>query len=381
MNWDISALRKRANILERKGDLGSKLELDVIQDFCQRPATEQHEIRQQCRKSVTAGHPEGKLILSLEREQYSIIKSIFSDHPDAAQLSEEEHAYALEYLATQLAVSDRQKLIEVLCCHRPDLLTASVRFLIEAYVPIIRDLHKAVNLSETIYDLQNFLSELISLATLDRSSKEDNLPTVEDFYLLLRKHAESSHKFLHQMLKNSPELMHMYQGYAHSALSQYKCENTQSCNGRGAGNFTGILQNLFAEILPADQAKVREELDECVQYLSSLKKESSDRLSVVVKHLATRKSGTLLGPGIWLAKWQELIDRTVVMSLSSNVPVRTCKTESVRQATAIDVDVHKKGFHATQAAFEGTTRARPLCSETTRLLLPRFKQAIGGLEA
>ena len=382
LNWDLSALKKRASNLERGNILNSKVGLETIRAYCQKPALDQMKVREHCRKFPDPLTAIGEVVLSCViagQEQCSIIRSIFVDHSEIEHVSQEEHAKALEYLAIQLSMADRKRLIDTLCNHRPDHLTTSIRYLVTAYEPIIRILHKAVDLSETVYDFQLFLTDMIDLSKLEQASGCDErmLPTVEDFCQLLRKHAHSAHKFLHQMLKNSSELKRLYQGYAHMALSQYRRHDKADAVIHGGGGFSAELINLYNGLSVHDKTTVLEELSDYAAYLSKLKENYWEKMQAVVRNYSNGTKGSMLGPGLYLPKWQRLIDETPIAPELLNGPLRTGKTESVQQATRVAVDGDKKGSPAGQVNVGlFTSVALPRCSETIRLLAPTFRQKV-----
>ena len=222
-------------------------------------------------------------------------------------LDDENHPAGLQYLSWSLAINDREKLIGVLCRNQPDLLTCTVRSLVTAYEPIIRALHKAVDLSGSLADLQTFLSELIILSNRGKGDSQKGTPTVEDYYHLLDKHAPKFHKFLHEACKNSVELKEWYQDYANKALAQYRQGDPASDTMNAAGDFTDILEEFMAKLSAVDKTQVEGELKRHKQELSALADASFGRLETMVHNLLEGHSNTQMGPGIYLAKWQQFM--------------------------------------------------------------------------
>ena len=268
----------------------------------------------------------------------------------APNISDRQHQLALDYLAIHLAIRDRQKLISVLCHHQPDLLTSSVQDLVDVYSPIIRVLHSAVDLSGGTADLQAFLHDLIEVAQLSPKNVERKPPTVEDFARLLKKHQGSSHRFIHQALKNGEELRKWYFDYAEHAAAQYRRNGNNTSAGENAntaaGDLTLDIQKMFSNLSPEDQETVKRELDSYHSYLQSLSENSTARMKAVVKNTQGGKSEITQGPGVFLAKWQSFIDTTSITPETAEGPIRHGGDESVKRATRIDVDGTKKGMTA-----------------------------------
>ncbi|KAG8527460.1 uncharacterized protein KY384_007612 [Bacidia gigantensis] len=350
LTWDVNVLKKRASSVEKQQGTLTTSDLVAIREYCHMS----HEDQQVIRDHSTS-------------DQSSVIKAIFRHGGKDNYIDTEGHKKALEYLAIQLSISDRDKLIQSLCNRQPDILTSTIRIVVAAYEPIIRSLHKAVNLSDGVHDMQQFMSDLIDLARVDCRTAAKT-PTVEDFCILLQKHSESSHRFLHQILKNSPQSRQMYLEYSHLALSQYKCKGRQGADDQasGAGDMSVDLQDLYTSLSPEAKATVSEELEHYTHYLYTLQIKSSGKLTAVVENLAKETSETKLGPGIFLAKWQALIDATPITPEYMEAPVRTANSKSVKDATAIDTDGGNRGLLASQHNEQDEYPAQPSCSETVR---------------
>jgi len=72
-----------------------------------------------------------------------------------------------------------------------------------------------------------------------------------------------------------------------------------------------------------DQTRVKERLGEHTKYLRTLHDASTERM----KSILSEKS-TDLGPGMYLSRWQDLIDATLLTPLTAEGPVRTGKNAS-----------------------------------------------------
>lgn len=364
LGWDNSELKKRAAVIEKEKVAPSKEQLEVLRTHCEKSRDE----HQQCRTES-------------ESQSKSIAVIVLSKSSASATLTDTQHKLALEYLALHLSIRDRQELINIFCHHQPDLLTASVQDLANVYDPIIRSLHNSVDLSGGTADLQAFLHDLLEVSKLSSKSKDAKPPTVEDFVRLLKKHQGSSHRFLHQTLKNGKELREWYHGYAKHAAEQYRQKTdhppTSDEDGvAGAGDLTLDLQDIVFNLSVEDRQKVIKELDSHAKYLRSLSQASEKRMKTVVRNAAEGKSETLHGPGIFLEKWQALMDNTAITPATAQGPVRHGSSESVQEATKVDVDGTKKGGDVSLTEESGSAFTRPDVGHTVKVLGPSFREIL-----
>ena len=300
-------------------------------------------------------------------------------------MSEQQYKTSLEYLALQLAIRDREELVKVLCHHQPDLLTSSVEDLVKVYEPIIRALHNAIDLSAGMGDLQSFLHDLVEMSQISGKKTEKQSISVEDYVRLLRKHQGSSHRFVHQALKNGKDLSEWYMGYAKHAAAQYRQKNNDvqplkdspEDGDAGAGDLSKELSDLCTALSDQDRSTVYSELDEHAKYLHSLNQESHRRLKLVVQNSGTEKSEISYGPGTFLAKWQAYINATSITPAIAEGEVRNGGSESVQEATRVDVDGSKKG--TSHPLRENTDPRPPDVSNTLRLLRPGFRELLVSL--
>jgi len=306
---------------------------------------------------------------------------ILSKSSTSAHLSEQQHQLALDYLSIHLAIRDRQQLINVLCNHQPDLLTTSVQDIVNVYEPIIRAMHSAVDLSSGTADLQAFLNDLIVMSSLSAKSGDKQPPKVEDFVRLLKKHQGSSHRFINQALNNGKELTEWYRAYTKHAAAQYRQKTDMdlapSDDGvAAAGDMTPELDKLARNLTEEDKKTVIKELDDHAEYLQALARASEERLKTVVKNTADGKSEVSYGPGMFLAKWQSLMNATHITPATSEGPVRYGGSDSVIEATRVDVDGSKKGTAAPQEKKSASEATAPDVDTTIRLLLPKFRELL-----
>ncbi len=386
LSGDSSELKKRAKSIEQDKEAPSKAHLTALKDYCAKPAEEQQIIRgfSGTRSDILQYHRTNKCV---ETNPESLTFAILSSNPSLPALDARQQTLALSYLSIQLSIRDRDQLIAVLCHSSPDLLTQSIRSILPAYDPIIRALHNAADLSGGVSDLEAFLNDLIKVSTVDGKSKGENakLPTVEDFVTLLQKHQGSSHRFIHQVLKNGKDLSEWYHDYAAHAAKQYQqksslnVDDKEGVGAAAAGDFTPRLQTLLSTLSEQDKTAVLREIDAHATYLSSLTTASTDSMKTIISNLAAAKSETSKGPGMYLSRWQSLMDEAPITPAISKGPVRSGKSESVRLATTVDIDGEEKGDAANVKEVDESVASPPDVSRTVELLAPGFREILRGL--
>ncbi|KAF2091725.1 hypothetical protein K490DRAFT_30777 [Saccharata proteae CBS 121410] len=361
--WDSSELKKQAAKIEKsKGPDGKHL--DALKDHLY----------------VTRDEREKRRAISKEQSK-SIVSVIFETKNLSTSLSETKQTQSLEYLSAQLAVRDREQIAQVLCHHSPDHLTQAIRDGVSAYDPIIRSVHQAADLSASLSDLENFLNDLFKLSkipstTSNNSNSKTKLPTVEDYVKLLEKHQSSLHRFLHQVAKNGPQVTEQFRVYAYEALSQFR---RPSSNPDGAGAMNPSLSSLFQNISAQDREPVLKALDAHSEYLANLSTASKARMRSILNNAEK----TVEGPGMYLAKWQSLIDTTPITPVEPRGPLRSGKSKDVKEAGMVDVDGEKKGGSAVVGGM-GAQKEKvkmpdaPDVSVVVRALGEKYREMLAG---
>lgn len=368
LGWDKRELRKRAEKIDKDKDGPSKEVRDELKDWITRSRAEHEECRTRSKE-----------------QSMSIVSVILALSSVSPEMTEEQHTKALEYLALHLGIRDRQEIVRVLCKRNPDHLTQAVRDGVDAYTPMIRHVHQAVNLSDTVWDFEVFLTDMIKISKPsggDGKKGAGNPPSVEDFVDLLHKHQDMSHKFLHQVAKNGKEVTKWWQDYVHEAAAQFRGE---------AGSDASVLSNrlkgtevqdsirkAYTNLSDSDKAVVKTELEAHSKYLTDLHDASAARISAVINRTNSR---TPYGPGAYLARWQNLLDTTVITPATAEGPVRYGGNKSVKEEGRKDVDGTEESFvseeHAGKVVDEQTPNA-PEVKKTLELLGPKFRALLGG---
>ena len=278
---------------------------------------------------------------------------------EPASLSAKTHSLALEYLSLKLSIRDREQLIETFCRRNPDLVTPTARDLISAYDHIIRGVHNAVDLSGTISDAQAFLDDLIKLSK-PHSSKTGPV-SVEDYVKLLESHQQSSHRFMHQVCKNGKDLVPLYRDFGHKLAAQFRESNARNTT---AEKLDRLLDNLSS----SERDVVIQEIDKHVEYLNHLSESSSSRIRATLNH----DSKTIYGPGVYLARWQALLDDTLITPAEAEGQVRKAGSKETKEASRTDVDGEKKGDASVVKTVEQENVRPPEVGMTVKLLVSHF---------
>ena len=342
--WDTTEFQKRATKLESSRNAPDKKVFKAIKTYVYASRDKHEAARSQ---SVSEQKSIAAVILETSDPPYKV---------DADTLNEHQHSVAMEYLSTYLSIRDREELTKVLCKSNPDVLTSTIRDAVAAMDPVIRDIHNAVDLSGTVTDAEAFITDLIKTAkpkkkgTKSRETSKSrpsspsadpasildegasDAPTVEDFVTLLKKHAPSMHKFLHHVTKNAPQLAQDYLVYAKRIFSEFRVDDAaakQEEKGEGgAGNMTAPLHSLFETLGKEKQEELRGLLDQHEEHLQTLKSTSQTRLESIMRPSSSSSSqskpsaGTTHGPGMYLSRWNALLDSTLISPATIHGPMR-----------------------------------------------------------
>lgn len=337
---------------------------------------------------TTASREEHEECRRMSREQDMSIVSVIlllSSGPSVDDLTETQHAKALEYLSLRLGVRDREEIVRVICHRTPDHLTTLINQCVTAYTPMIRQVHQAVNLSDTMWDFERFVSDMLKMSkpAPDKKGGEARVPTVEDYVDLLHRHQQSTHKFLHQIARNGKEVVTWWRDYLHKAVSQFRKDgaqptsSTESSTSKNNNNIRQSLASIFASLPPTEQSEIRTELNSHATYLSNLHAASAARITSVID----RTHSTPYGPGAYLARWQNLLDTTLITPAKADGPVRRGANRGVKAEGRKDVEGNEAGFMAQgeveKVVDEGIPEA-PAVERTLEVFGARFREILGG---
>ncbi|PSN68237.1 hypothetical protein BS50DRAFT_523377 [Corynespora cassiicola Philippines] len=362
MAWDSSEFQKRTQKLESTRDAPPKQVFKAIKAYVY-SSRDRHDAA----RSISIQESKSLIAVILET----------ADAPfDVDSLTEHQHAVAMEYFSNYQSIRDREELTKIFCKLQPDILTSAIRDLVSAFDPVIRAVHNAVDLSGTVTDAENFITDLIKVSKpkkrsgSSRSGSRANsrstspsdgtggasveagpipvsgVPTVEDYVQLLRKHIPSAHKFLHQVCANAPDLANQYRDYAKSVLNEFRVDEqaraAEEKGQGGAGNMTAPLQSLFATLPTEKQDSMRDLLTHHEKHLKHLKQTSQSRLKNIMASTSRPGSpkssssssspskpaaphphrGSTHGPGMYLSRWHALLDSTLITPATPRGPIR-----------------------------------------------------------
>lgn len=370
LGWDKRDLRSRAEKIEKKGkDAPPKKVREVLIDWMKNRSREEHAENRRMSKeqnmSIVA------VILSL------------SSSESVDDLTEAQHANALEWLALQLSIRDRQEIVRVLCQRNPDLLTSAVNNAATAYTPMIRQVHQAVNLADTMWDLERFVTDMLKMSKPSGPKGAEKPPTVEAYVDLLHRHQSSSHKFLHQVAKSEKEVLGWWVDYAHDVRSQFRNDQKPApsksvvSDDMATGGVQTSLGEHYSSLSPNDQDDVKQELDTYAAYVDALHKASAERIKSVIR----KTQSTPYGPGAYLARWQNLLDDTMITPAKAKGEVRWGANKAVKEEGRKDIDGSSTGFVSegdVEKMVDEKTPDAPKCSKVIELFGKRFREILGG---
>ncbi|KAI2484906.1 px domain containing protein [Pyrenophora tritici-repentis] len=389
--WDTSEFQKRASKLESSRDAPDKKVFKALKTFVY-ASRDRHEAARS--QSMSESKSIAAVVLETSDPPFKI---------DAETLNEHQHNVAMEYLSTYLSIRDREELTKVLCKSNPDVLTSTVRDAVAGMDPVIRAIHNAVDLSGTVTDAEAFITDLIKTAkprkkgsksrenSKSRAPSPDpasildqepsDAPTVEDFVQLLRKHAPSMHKFLHQVTKNAPDLAKDYLVYAKRIFSEFRVDarakEAEERGEGGAGNMTAPLHSLFSTLSKEKQEELKTLLDKHEKHLSTLKSTSHTRLESIMRPSSSSQTarGTTHGPGMYLSRWNALLDSTLISPATIHGPIR--------KGWEVKGELDGKGLKTSSSLLDRATkrdRVSAMMAEGTGDRVDRKERKRDGLE-
>ncbi|KAG6258112.1 hypothetical protein E4U24_003187 [Claviceps purpurea] len=340
LSWDANDFRKSADKIEKAkgGDAPTDEMLRLIREYLEQPRSHHDDIRS-----------------ASQRNEQSIMTEIFnasSPHINA-RLTDAQHAQCLEYYSSLLSVRDRDCITAVFCRQAPDMLTQALKDIVTAYNPIIRAVHANIDLRDHFDAMQAFLEDFLKtgrrgpaaadngsgVAKEQEGSQADQdgkkgLSSVEDYFALLMRHRGSLYKWVHALASQCPDVWESFRVWAKNTLVQFQARDTDSgggSDGNGDGqhgaaaspSILDALNNLYTALDPDTQTKVRAAIDSHAAYLSIQTLVSQARLQYLVTASQSDSSGgSTVGPGVYLSRWQSLLDETPITPSQRKGPVR-----------------------------------------------------------
>ncbi|KAI1085562.1 hypothetical protein F5B20DRAFT_7187 [Whalleya microplaca] len=394
LEWDSSEFRKAIESIKADEDRPSDAHLAAINEHLEE-TREQHEFIRN--KSG--------------REGKSIIIAIFEwKNKDLTKnLNDTQHSKCQQYYSAKLAIRDREMITEVLCRQSPDLTTSIVRDGVSVFEPMIRDIHKNVDIRKHLGSVQSFLTDLIETSKPKKpagskkaKTKEVRPPSVEDYVGLLRRNRQLAYDYLHDFAKGCPDLRETWRNWAKSGIKVFR-RDSEDClvmrNEKGktdgvsndldsspsdAGTMDAILQHLFDGLSSDKQSSVKAAIDSHHAYISSLEVISRTRIQQIVKGIDAKEKGdeNLSGPGVYIARWHCLLDETTVTPSTPQGSIR--KGKDVKTSRALGKTEAVAGSESWDPDFairqEGQTWPNPPdVSVVVDALGPQFRDIVANM--
>lgn len=210
-------------------------------------------------------------------------------------------------------------------------------------------------------------------------------PSVVDFVKLLKRHQSAAHRFLHEVAKKCPEVTQMYKDYIHSAAGHFRSPPSKAEKSEppspaqlhsGAGTMTDKLQKMFLQLPDESRQTVSDALDNRAAYLFALYCASRDRMRSALEDDASAPTG----PGIYLVKWQQLLDITPITPATATGPVRNGKDASVKEKAGVGVDQSVKNrMDNSPNGLLGDIPDPPDYEHIVQLLGPEFEKLVADI--
>ncbi|KAF2969607.1 hypothetical protein GQX73_g4008 [Xylaria multiplex] len=262
------------------------------------------------------------------QEHKSIIVAILESEEQQVSLTDRQHTSCLEYYAAKLAIRDRERIIDILCNSTPDLTTAIVLEGLGALDPMIRVVHKNVDLRKHLAAVEGFLTDFIKTTKpkLQENNSRYNLLTVEDFVGLLQRNRHRLWAYLHDFCDGCPDLRDTWREWMKDAIKLFQQQSRVDPHERI--NIGDRLQDVFSKLTAVQRELVIGKIDAHSKYLNILSELSRAKMQRIIDDLHGRSragAGDTSGPGIYASRWQALLDETPITPSRLNGPLRSGK--------------------------------------------------------
>lgn len=307
LSWDAAEFKKAADKVEKdKPADGEEKPSDEVLAAIRRFVNEKERME---REAVRQG--------SLQSSQSIIAALLDASEGDlsASGLSDAAHAQCLEYYSALLSVRDRDAISGVLCRQQPDLFTSMTREVVAAYEPFIRMVHTGVDLREYLERMQGFIDDFIKAGRPKKVGKETRPASVDDYVELLMKNRELLYSWIHAIAGRCPDVWADLVEWAEATFRRFGEDNKKEGEGSSTQGMEDKLEELFQGLPEESRPAVLKALDSHAAYLSSVASLSRDRLQKIIDSTDSSKSGSdpsQQGPGIYLLRWQGLLDETSI---------------------------------------------------------------------
>lgn len=342
VSWDASEFRKQASQIETAKEPPTKEQFAALKDHLAMPV----EV-QRARREMSMTQQKSIVAIILEQKDPELMTS----------LTESQHTQCLAWLSATLSARDRDQITNVLCKSNPDYLTAVVRSFVDTYEPFIQMIHESMDLREQLTAIETFLSDFIETSKPKKmqggwrlkwsKTEETRPPSVEDYVALIRRNKGLLFNYLYQFAVNCTDLREQFRDWAHLAIDEFNLQHDST----RSGGVSEKLQDMYTDLPAETQTIVLGKLDAHDAYLSSLDDLSSRRMQRILDQLDAQPSGdekstggktkssrassksssppsqsdggpSMSGPGVYLMRWDSLLDETLVTPGAPRGPPR-----------------------------------------------------------
>ncbi|KAM4066359.1 PX-associated domain-containing protein [Hirsutella rhossiliensis] len=323
LSWDAGDFRKTADRIDKAKDRPADGALAAIRKHITEAGRSEHEAVR------AASEQRGQSIVT------AILDAAAAKSTSTFSLTEAQHAQCLEYYSALLSVRDRDCITASLCRQSPDLLTQAMREGVAAWEPIIRSVHTRVDLKDHLESLQGFIDDLIKVSKPRKGvDGKERLPGVDDYVDLLRRSKGLLYGFLHAIASRCPDVWQEFRGWAKASIVKFSQDDSRSSaagSGSGSGSpdpargsrarssLPGRLNQLIATLNPSTRDSVLETIDAHAAYLLTMHDLSLQRLQALASKSTNAAAAT---PGVYLARWQGLLDDSLITPSAPHGPVR-----------------------------------------------------------
>lgn len=317
LSWDAAEFRKAADKVEKdKPAEGEEKPSDEVLAAIRQFVNERERVE---REAVRQG--------SLDSSQSIIAAVLEASEGDleVSSLSDAAHAQCLEYYSALLSVRDRDAITGVLCRQQPDLFTSMTREVVNAYEPFIRMVHSGVDLREYLERMQGFIDDFIKAGRPKKVGKETRPASVDDYVELLMKNRELMYSWIHAIAERCPDVWADLVAWAKAAFQRFGVDDKKEGDG---ARMDARLEELFQTVPEASRPAILKALDAHAAYLSNVAGLSRERLQKIIDSTDSSKSDddySQVGPGIYLLRWQGLLDETPITPQTVKGDVRKGK--------------------------------------------------------
>lgn len=322
LSWDAAEFKKAADKVDKEkqpaatvapgGDGGAEAPSEEVLAAIRQFVNDKTQME---REAVRQG--------SLQSSQ-SIIAAVLeaSEEGDTSPtaMSDAAHARCLEYYSALLSVRDRDAITGVLCRQQPDLFTSTIRELVNAYEPFIRMIHAGVDLREYLERVQVFVDDFIKAGLPKEVAGDKTRPaSVDDYVELLMKNRSLMYSWINAIAERCPDVWADLVEWCEATFKKFGVDDKDAEEEKAS--METRLHGLFQTLPESSKPAVLESLDAHAEYLSSIAALSRQRLQKMIdtskSNGETAKTGgdasqAQAGPGIYLLRWQGLLDETPI---------------------------------------------------------------------